>query len=316
MMEKQYSAGGILLNKNNQVYVLHNTKRNEWVLPKGKIEGQETAIQTAIREIHEETGFFEITEMLEIPIYISHYQFKQENTETSYDKFVTYFLLKTEKILPEETKEMKEEGLVREWFTMEDAILKVSHEDSKKILKIANEIINESKFSLVLLGGNSLKNLDWINKASDYFKQNFPSNKILYYQHWTNSNLEMDLNLEAKKLVKISKDSQNLTVFAKSAGIMTTLIAMKDYGLKPQKCVFVGFPSNVLDDWGINYLPYLKEVNIQTTLFQNSEDPMGTYEKTKEIFEKNQINNINLILEEGNTHDYNTFDKYLVKLLS
>jgi len=316
MMEKQYSAGGILLNQDNQVYVLHNTKRNEWVLPKGKIEGQETAIQTAIREIHEETGFFEITELSEIPIYISHYQFKQENTEISYDKFVTYFLFKTKLNLPKKTNEMNEEGLEGQWISLKEAILKVSHEDSKEVIKIANELISESKFNLVLLGGNSGKNLDWVNKASDYFKQNFPSNKILYYQHWTNSGMEMDLNLEAKKLVEIGKNNQNLTVFAKSAGIMTTLIAMKDYGLKPQKCVFVGFPSNVLDDWGINYLPYLQEVNIQTTLFQNSDDPMGTYEKTKEIFEKNQISNINLILEDGNTHDYNAFDKYLIKLLS
>ena len=93
----------------------------------------------------------------------------------------------------------------------------------------------------------------------------------------------MDLNLEAKKLFQIGKNNENLIVFAKSAGIMTTLIAIKDYGLKPQKCVFVGFPSDVLDGWGLNYTPYLQNLTTPSILFQNIDDPMGSYQKTKEI---------------------------------
>lgn len=314
-MEKQYSAGGVLLNKEHEVYILHNLNRDEWVLPKGKIDTNESAFQTAIREIKEETGFFEIKEILEIPIYISHYQFIHEQTQVKYDKYVTYYLFQTQENIPEETKEMKEEGLAGKWINLEEAILKTTHEDSKKVLKITKELLDNLKFNLILLGGNSAKNLDWVTKASDYFRKDFPDNKIVYYQHWTNLNLEMDLHLEAKKLVQVGKNSQNLIVFAKSAGIMTTLIAMKDYGLKPQKCIFVGFPSDVLDGWGLNYIPYLQGVTTPTILFQNSEDPMGSYEKTKEIIEKNQIKNIDLRPEEGDTHDYNNFDEYLKTLL-
>ena len=56
------SAGGIVISvKNGQPYVAVIARRNrggklEWCLPKGHLEGVETAEEAAIREISEETG--------------------------------------------------------------------------------------------------------------------------------------------------------------------------------------------------------------------------------------------------------------------
>ena len=37
-MKQHFSAGGVLINNQNQIYLIHKKSRDEWVLPKGGIE--------------------------------------------------------------------------------------------------------------------------------------------------------------------------------------------------------------------------------------------------------------------------------------
>lgn len=56
---REYSAGGLVFDEHNRVAIIARHSRSghlEWCLPKGHIEKGETPQQTAIREIHEETG--------------------------------------------------------------------------------------------------------------------------------------------------------------------------------------------------------------------------------------------------------------------
>lgn len=56
---REYSAGGLVFNKDNEVAIIARHSRSghlEWCLPKGHIEKGETPEQTAVREVHEETG--------------------------------------------------------------------------------------------------------------------------------------------------------------------------------------------------------------------------------------------------------------------
>lgn len=56
---REYSAGGLVFNKDNEVAIIARRSRSghlEWCLPKGHIEKGETPEQTAVREVHEETG--------------------------------------------------------------------------------------------------------------------------------------------------------------------------------------------------------------------------------------------------------------------
>lgn len=56
---REYSAGGLIFNEANQVAIIARHSRSghlEWCLPKGHIEKGETPEQTAVREVHEETG--------------------------------------------------------------------------------------------------------------------------------------------------------------------------------------------------------------------------------------------------------------------
>ena len=56
---REYSAGGLIFDKHNRVVIIARHSRSghlEWCLPKGHIEKGETPQQTAVREVHEETG--------------------------------------------------------------------------------------------------------------------------------------------------------------------------------------------------------------------------------------------------------------------
>lgn len=58
-VSREYSAGGLIFNSRNEVALIARHSRSghlEWCLPKGHIEKGETPEQTAIREVHEETG--------------------------------------------------------------------------------------------------------------------------------------------------------------------------------------------------------------------------------------------------------------------
>ncbi|BDR53878.1 hypothetical protein KIM372_17850 [Bombiscardovia nodaiensis] len=56
---REYSAGGLIFDQAGQVAIIARHSRSghlEWCLPKGHIEKGETPEQTAVREVHEETG--------------------------------------------------------------------------------------------------------------------------------------------------------------------------------------------------------------------------------------------------------------------
>ena len=58
-MVREYSAGGLVFDERGRVAIIARHSRNghlEWCLPKGHIEKGETPQQTAVREVHEETG--------------------------------------------------------------------------------------------------------------------------------------------------------------------------------------------------------------------------------------------------------------------
>ncbi len=59
-MIKTESAGGVVVNKKRRVLVVsqHGTS---WSLPKGHIDGSESGLEAAIREIEEESGIRRLT---------------------------------------------------------------------------------------------------------------------------------------------------------------------------------------------------------------------------------------------------------------
>lgn len=60
-MKRQFSAGGVVFNKDGQVLLIKNSSMqgkmiDYWGFPKGHVEEGESSEETALREIKEETG--------------------------------------------------------------------------------------------------------------------------------------------------------------------------------------------------------------------------------------------------------------------
>ncbi|RBP97274.1 phosphohydrolase [Bifidobacterium aemilianum] len=89
---REYSAGGLIFNDQRQVAIIARRSRSghiEWCLPKGHIEEGETPEQTAVREVHEETGI-----LGEVVDSIATIDYWFTGTEQRVHKLVQHFVLR------------------------------------------------------------------------------------------------------------------------------------------------------------------------------------------------------------------------------
>jgi 8-oxo-dGTP pyrophosphatase MutT (NUDIX family) len=79
----------IVEEENKFLMILHAGGVDNWGFPKGHIEQGETEIETALRELGEETGIIDI-EILDFPTILEEYSFEREGKQ--YHKINTYFI--------------------------------------------------------------------------------------------------------------------------------------------------------------------------------------------------------------------------------
>ena len=122
-MKKEKSCGCIII-EDNKVLLIQQNKGN-WGFPKGHVEENETEMETAIREVKEETN-------IDVEIVDTKRYNEQYITDRGNEKEVVYFLAKKISgiIKPQETE-------IRniEWCGFSDAIKKITYENTTNILK-------------------------------------------------------------------------------------------------------------------------------------------------------------------------------------
>ena len=133
-VKTHYTAGGILYNLDNKIYLIFSKQSRTYQLPKGHIEKGENSRHAALREVREETGYRNI-KIISHKTFKLYYTFndKYSNWAES-EKHTIYYVMK---ILNEErirTQEQEDEKLTGEWFYMDEAIKKVSFDNIKNIL--------------------------------------------------------------------------------------------------------------------------------------------------------------------------------------
>jgi len=130
------SAGGVVLSEpraDAQVaLVARRSSRGalQWTLPKGQQEAGETVAETALREVHEETGLE--VELLG-PLDVIDYWFVWAPEQTRYHKFVHYFLMRAvggDFALHD--AEMEDAG----WFTPEQARHTMAFINERRLLDL------------------------------------------------------------------------------------------------------------------------------------------------------------------------------------
>jgi 8-oxo-dGTP pyrophosphatase MutT (NUDIX family) len=93
-MNETRSAGGIVLNHRGQVLIV-SQKGTSWSLPKGQIEGNESELEAARREIYEEAGIRELELVGELGSYQRYKLGKDGSEDRSELKTIYLFLFRT-----------------------------------------------------------------------------------------------------------------------------------------------------------------------------------------------------------------------------
>lgn len=127
-IKQEKSCGCIIINNDKVLLVKHN--QGHWDFPKGHVEKGETEVETAIREVKEETNL-DVSVQKERRYVVEYYP--EENIK----KEVVYFLATntSSEVIPQESEIEK-----IEWVKLDEAENKITYNTSKELIK---EVIKE-----------------------------------------------------------------------------------------------------------------------------------------------------------------------------
>ncbi len=135
----QESAGGVVVDHSRVLLIRTRTRRggSVWTFPKGRIRRGEQFWETALREIHEETGYLcRLKRQLAETSYIFH------SSSTQIRKTVHWFLV--EPIRQAGTpnpREVQEIG----WFSLPEAHEKLAYRSDRGLLQAAEEAMDHGE---------------------------------------------------------------------------------------------------------------------------------------------------------------------------
>jgi len=140
-MYDEVSAGAVLhiIDENFEIkYLILNYSYGHWDFPKGNIELGETETETIKREVMEETG---IEDIKLIEGFRQQISYKYRKKSKLVNKSVIYYLAETNsnKVM------LSFEHINFAWLNFNDALEKLSFDNSKRVLKNAKEFLSNTK---------------------------------------------------------------------------------------------------------------------------------------------------------------------------
>ena len=136
---REPTSGGIVFRmsrdqKDIEILLIQDSK-NRWTIPKGHIEPGETAKQTAIREIGEESGLTHI----QVLTWLGKIHFKYRRLDKLVLMTTQIYLVRSLDNTEVPTKEKWMNGI--KWFKFADALDAIEYEDIEKLMLIAKKKI-------------------------------------------------------------------------------------------------------------------------------------------------------------------------------
>jgi len=136
---REPTAGGIVFrmtadNRDIEILLIQDSK-NRWTIPKGHIEPGETAKQTAVREIGEESGLKNV----DVLSWLGKIHFKYRRMEKLVLMTTQVYLVQSLDKNERPTKEKWMNGI--RWFSFADALDAIEYADIEKLMLIAKKKI-------------------------------------------------------------------------------------------------------------------------------------------------------------------------------
>ena len=128
----EHSCGFVLFRQvgKNRYYLLMHYKAGHWDFPKGHVEEGETQVQTARRELEEETG---IRDVQIIPGFKFEYSYEFGKPNSKKSKMVTFMIAKT----AQTRTKLSHEHVGARWVPYKRAIRMLTFDNAKKMLEAA-----------------------------------------------------------------------------------------------------------------------------------------------------------------------------------
>ncbi|PCE14767.1 DNA mismatch repair protein MutT [Microbacterium sp. SZ1] len=134
-----YAAGAVvwrLVDDKLHILLIHRTKYRDVTLPKGKVDPGEMLAETAVREVHEETG---IRVSLGVPVGVSRY-----HLPSSKQKVVHYWAAEaTDRAIRESTFVPNKEIAALEWVPLKKARARLSYPVDHEILDFFAKLVDD-----------------------------------------------------------------------------------------------------------------------------------------------------------------------------
>ncbi len=140
VVKKHHSIGIILFFRfpRKIKYLLLKQHQGHWGFPKGHVEKGEKYIETAVRELKEETGIKKI-KLIKSKILLRDF-YSYNNGKNKITKNVDYFIAES---YVDIVKIDNYEIINYKWLTFEKGVERLTFSKSKKILKKANKLIDD-----------------------------------------------------------------------------------------------------------------------------------------------------------------------------
>lgn len=177
----------------------------------------------------------------------------------------------------------------------------------------SDKIIN---MNILLLGGSSLRNKEWIYKVRDALRDNFDILKVHEYSHWATDEEFTNLNKELKALTSETNTFGEYAIFAKSIGTIIALQGMDMNILHPTLCIFTGLPIKLIEREGLNVKDWLEASKMPILIIQNENDPQGSFDEVSKLLQDTHTANCKAVSLPGDTHGYDDLKKLKETIIS